>query len=111
MRPEDRIRVMHMLEAAETVATFIAGRDRLALDQDRMLLFALVRAMEIIGEAATKVSAETRQTAPAVPWRQIMAMRNRLVHAYFDIDRDILWKTATEEVPMVHALLSPMIEN
>jgi len=98
-----------MLEAAETVAAFIAGRDRAALDQDRMLLFALVRAIEILGEAATKISAETRRAAPAVPWGQITAMRNRLIHAYFEIDRDILWKTAVEEVPALHALLLPLI--
>jgi uncharacterized protein with HEPN domain len=66
-----------MIEAAETVATFIAGRERDALDHDRMLLFALVRAIEILGEAASRLTAETRAVAPAVPWPQIIAMRNR----------------------------------
>jgi uncharacterized protein with HEPN domain len=70
-----------------------------------MLLFALLRAIEIIGEAAAKVSPETRSSAPAVPWIGIIAMRNRLIHAYFEIDRDIVWKTATEEIPALQALL------
>ena len=59
-----------MIEAAEAVETFVAGRHRADLDTDRMLLFALVRAVEIIGEAASRVSAETRATAPAVPWSE-----------------------------------------
>lgn len=109
MPPDDRIRILHMIEAAETVAIFIANRECTALDQDRMLLFALVRAIEILGEAASKVSAETRVAAPSVPWGQIVAMRNRLIHAYFDIDHDILWKTATEEVPLLLGLLTPLI--
>jgi len=62
-----------------------------------MLLFALVRAIEIIGEAASRVSIETRSVAPAVPWSTITAIRNRLIHAYFDINRDILWKATRPE--------------
>ena len=100
-----------MLDAADTVATFISGRDRAALDQDRMLLFALVRAIEILGEAATRLSAETRAAAPDLPWRQITAMRNRLIHAYFEIDLDILWKTAAEEVPALRGSLAVLIAH
>ena len=88
-----------MIEAAETARRFVAGRRREDLDTDEMLLFALVRAVEIVGEAASKLSAETKSAAPSVPWWAIVAMRNRLVHAYFDIDRDILWKTLSEEIP------------
>ncbi len=101
LRPDDRVRIQHMVEAAETVRNFVAGRARSDLDNDRMLLFAMVRAVEVIGEAATKVSPEVRAAAPSVPWNRIVAMRNRLIHAYFDIDRDILWKTATEEIPAI----------
>jgi len=64
-----------------------------------MLALALARAIEIIGEAASRLSPQMRATAPAVPWGRIVSMRNRLVHAYFNIDHDILWSTATEEVP------------
>jgi uncharacterized protein with HEPN domain len=109
MPPDDRVRILHMLEAAEAVADFIAGRDRAALDHDRMLPFALVRAIEVLGEAAPKVSAETRRGSSGVPWGGITAMRNRLVHAYFEIDRDILWRTAVEEIPLVSAQLAPLI--
>ena len=94
-----------MVEAAETAARFIAGRTRADLDSDQMLLFALARAIEVVGEAASKVTPETRAALPLVPWGQIVAMRNRLIHAYFDIDRDILWKTASEELPALLPLL------
>ncbi len=98
MRPDDRIRVLHMIEAIQTATEFVSGRRADDLDTDRMLLFALVRAIEVIGEAAGKVSDELRIRAPDIPWNLIVSMRNRLIHAYFDIDRDILWKTATIEL-------------
>jgi uncharacterized protein with HEPN domain len=99
MRDEDRIRIGHMIEAAEDALGFVAGRTRADLATDRMLLFALVRAVEIIGEAASKVSNETRSAYAVIPWKAIIGMRNRLVHAYFDIDPDILWVASTVELP------------
>jgi uncharacterized protein with HEPN domain len=105
MPPEDAIRIRHMIDAAETAQRFAAGRRRDGLDADQMLLFALVRAIEIIGEAASRVTQETRAATPTVPWASIVGMRNRLVHAYFDIDKDILWQTVTEEIPPLIALL------
>lgn len=98
MPPDDAIR-RHMIDAAEDAGRFVAGRARRDLDTDRMLIFALSRAIEIIGEAASKVSLETRAATPSAPWREVTSMRNRLIHAYYDIDCNILWKTVTEEVP------------
>lgn len=109
MRPDDLVRLRHMIEAAETACQFIEGRQRSELDADRMLLFALVRAVEVIGEAAARVSPETRAATPSVPWAAIIGMRNRLVHAYFDIDHDIVWKTAADELPALLPLLRPLL--
>ena len=106
MRPEDAVRIRHMIDAAEAARSFLDGRQRSSLDEDQMLLFALVRAVEIIGEAASRVTLETRCAVPVVPWMAIIGMRKRLVHAYFDIDRDILWKTVTEEIPDLIPLLA-----
>ena len=105
MRAEDRDRVRHMVEAASAVGRFIAGRGRADIDADEQLRFALLQAIQIIGEAASRVGTETRDALPAIPWRDIIDMRNRLVHAYFDIDHEILWKTASEEVPQLLAEL------
>jgi uncharacterized protein with HEPN domain len=109
MRPEDRTRIVHMIESAEIIAEFVSGRTRADLDSDRTLLFALTRAVEVFGEAATKVSSKTRAAAADVPWSQIVSMRNRLIHAYFDIDTTILWKTATQEIPAVLPSLRKLI--
>lgn len=99
MRAHDLVRVRHMVEAAETALQFMSGRTRTDLDRDRMLLFAVVRAVEIIGEAAAKVTDSTRAENPGIPWNAIAGMRNRLVHGYFDIDTEIVWRTATVEIP------------
>lgn len=99
MRPEDRIRLLHMIEAAETAMAFADGRLRNEMETDRQLLFAITRAIEIIGEAASKVSSDTRQATVSIPWSRIISMRNRLAHAYFNVDPDILWRTVSEEIP------------
>ena len=111
MQPEDAIRIQHMIEAAEAARGFIAGRQRTDLDSDRMLLFALVRAIEIIGEAASKLSPDARAAMPSVPWASVVAMRHRLVHAYFDVDSTIVWKTATEELPPLLSLLRAALRD
>src|SRR5215472_7620619 len=99
MNPRDRVRRQHLLDALNSAINFARGRQRADLDADEMLLFALTRAIEIAGEAASQVTAETRTQLPDLPWGSIVGMRNRLVHAYFDIDRDILWTTVTEAAP------------
>jgi len=101
MRTEDRVRLRHMIEAAESATQFIAGRSRSDLDTDRMLLFAVVRAIEVVGEAASKLSEEFRAAHPGIPWRAIVGMRNRLIHAYFDIDTETVWETTTQELPPI----------
>jgi uncharacterized protein with HEPN domain len=111
MRPEDRVRVLHMIEAAEAVGAFTEGRRRSDLDTDRMLVFALARAIEVLGEAGSKVSRELRDSMPAVPWIDIVAMRNRLIHAYFDIDLDILWHTAIEDIPTLLLLIRARVSD
>lgn len=105
MRPEDQIRVKHMVEAAGDAAQFIGGRARAHLDTDRMLLFALIRCIEIIGEAARQISDETRNLSEDIPWNAIAGMRNRLIHAYFDVDAELVWKTVTVELPVLAARL------
>lgn len=77
-----------------------------------MLLFAVVRAVEIVGEAATRVSIEARASAPGIPWAAIVGMRNRVVHAYFSIDRDIVWNTVTRELPqLLQALQATLVKD
>jgi uncharacterized protein with HEPN domain len=105
MRDEDAVRLRHMLDAAAEALRFTWGRRREELDHDRQLAWALVTAIEIIGEAAAQVSDGAKAEIPGLPWRKIVGMRNRLFHAYFDINLDILWKTVIEGLPPIVAEL------
>jgi uncharacterized protein with HEPN domain len=88
-----------MRETAEEICGFIANAKREDLDSNRMLLHSLVRCIEIIGEAAATVSKETREALPQLPWADMVGMRNRLIHAYFDINKSIVWSTVTQHIP------------
>lgn len=99
MSPDDLIRLRHMSDAIQSAQRFTSGKSRKDLDQDEMLTFALVRAIEIIGEAAARLSSDGRSALPSIPWSEIVGMRNRLVHAYFDTNLDILWTTVTKAMP------------
>lgn len=105
MRRDDTILLQHMLDAAREAMAFAQGRGRPALDDDRMLVLSLVKETEIIGEAAYRISAATRAQLPGIPWQDIIGMRHRLVHAYFDINLDILWRTVQDDLPGLVAAL------
>ncbi|MCK4717631.1 MAG: DUF86 domain-containing protein [Thermoplasmata archaeon] len=88
-----------MLDATREILDFSAGKNRHDLDADRKLNLSLVHLLEIIGEAAAGVSVEFRKNNPRVPWNAVVGMRNRLIHGYYDIDLDIVWKTVEEDIP------------
>ena len=111
MLKDDAVRLRHMRDAAKDALLFSQGRTRSDLDADRMLVLALVKAIEIVGEAATQLSNETRSTVPNLPWTDIIAMRHRLVHAYFDIDLDVLWQTVQQDLPVLLAEASAALPN
>lgn len=96
---DDSTRLRHMLEAATEACEMITNEARTSLDSDRRLSLALVRLIEIVGEAASRVSQDQQSKIPEIPWRSVIGMRNRIVHAYFDVDLDIVWKTVTEDLP------------
>lgn len=111
MRPEDAVRLRHMLDAAVQARAFVRNRSRRDLDDDRQLAWALVKAIEIIEEAAYQTSDAARAEIPEIPWADIVGMRHRLVHAYFDINLDILWKTIQEDVPPLIAALEAFFKE
>ncbi len=99
MPPDDEIRIRHMVDAVETALRFVASKERSDLDSDEMLVLALTKLVEIVGEAAKQVTVTTRDLYPAVPWPAAARMRDRLVHHYFDIDLDVLWSTVESDLP------------
>ena len=102
---DDGVRLRHMLEHAREAVALMGGRDRSDLDTSRMLSLALVRLIEIVGEAANRVSKTRQKQLSQIPWPQIIGMRNRLIHGYDVVDLDIVWQTVTEELPPLITLL------
>ncbi|HOA23610.1 MAG TPA: DUF86 domain-containing protein [Aggregatilineales bacterium] len=111
MNKHDRTRLLDMLDAARKAQAFAAGRSREDLDSDEMFAFALTRALEIIGEAAARVSQETRADLPQIPWRSIIGMRNKLIHDYIAVDYDILWATVETELDTLISHLEKSLEQ
>ncbi len=109
MLRDDEIRLSHVLEATREALSFVSGKTRAELTADRMLVLAVVKEVEIISEAAAQISDQCREHFPKIPWADIIGMRNRLVHAYFDINLDIVWSTATKELPQLRVKLERIV--
>ena len=99
-----------MLDHAREAVEMVAGKTQADLAQHRMLELALIRLVEIIGEAATRVGSEMKSSNPQVPWREIIGMRNRLTHGYDTVDLKVLWDTISEDLPPLIADLEKIIE-
>ena len=99
MPQPDVIRLQHMLDSARVAVMLASGKTREDLTQDIGLVLALMKSVENIGEAAGKLSSRFREKHPTIAWDRIIGMRNRLIHAYYDINRDILWQTVIEDLP------------
>ena len=108
-RRDDSLRLQDMLTAAREAQSFVRGRAEADLAQDRQLTLALLKSVEIIGEAAARVSADTRARYPSLPWADIIGMRNRLVHVYYDTDLSLLWTTVTVDLSQLIAELAPIV--
>ncbi len=95
----DAIRMRHMREAAAAALEIAAAYKRPELPRNQVVAQALTRCLEILGEAAPKMTPEARLRFPAIPFVKMVSMRNRLIHAYFEVDLDVLWTTVTEDLP------------
>lgn len=104
-RRDDTVPMRHMLDHAREALAMVGGRRRHDLDTDRMLQLALTHLVEIIGEAANRVSSEGRSRHPYIPWRDAINTRNRFIHGYDTVDYDVVWQIATRELPVLIAAL------
>ena len=111
-RRDPRLYVHHMLDHAAEALAMTQGRSREDLDTDRMLNLSLVRLMEVVGEASGRVPPDFRALYPDIPWRQTSDLRNRLIHAYDEINFDTLWEIIRNEVPpLIEQLEAVLDEN
>ena len=111
MKPDDRVRLRHMLDAALEIQQYVQASKPEDLTQDRKLVHSLVRLLEIIGEAAYQMNPDARAEVSGLPWDKVIAMRHRLVHAYFDINLDILWTTVKEGLPPLITAIEQLALN
>jgi uncharacterized protein with HEPN domain len=98
-----------MLDSANEAFSLIEGKKRGDLDSNRLLGLALVRLLEVLGEAAGRISKNYRSVHPKIPWMQIIGLRNRLIHGYDSVDMDILWNIISKDLPPLIVMLKKAI--
>jgi uncharacterized protein with HEPN domain len=108
---DDRLFLGHMLDTARRVQTRLAGVTKEDFDRNDDLQLAITRLLQIIGEAAWRVSDATQSSIPALPWKRMAGLRHRLVHDYFDVDLEIVWKTASGRMTEVIEALEPLLKD
>ena len=109
-RHDPAVRMGHMLDYVREAWQMAEGRSRQNLDCDRQLALALTRLLEIVGEAAAQVPPEVRKQHPQIPWREIIGMRNRLIHTYDRVDMNILWDVIEDDLPPLAEALEKILK-
>lgn len=111
MQSENRIRMQHILDEANEACKYVKGISFDEFVEDGKTVRAVIRSIEVIGEAASKISMKFRKEHPDVPWQKTIGMRNRLIHVYFDIDYNIIWQTVKENLPSLIKQLQSILKN
>lgn len=98
-KQDDATRLRHMLDAARKAVALVKGKGRSALDSDETLGLAVVRLLEILGEAARGVSQDFQDSHPKIAWKEMIGARNHLIHGYYEVDYDIVWQILEDDLP------------
>jgi len=106
MIKNDRVYLDHILEAIDKIQNFTNDISRFDFDRNVMIQDAVIRNVEIIGEATKKISKSLRQSHQEIPWNEIAGMRDKLIHDYFDVDIDVVWKTIEVDLPLLKEMVS-----
>ena len=99
MKKDDTVYLQHILDAIQRIESYTRGVTKEKYMQDGLLQDGVVRQLEIIGEASNKLSEEFKEKHSVIPWGQIIGLRNRIVHAYFDINLEVTWDITEEDIP------------
>lgn len=106
----DLNRIQHMVDAIEESQSFIHGKKKPDLDEDRMLVLSLIKEIEMIGEAANRVSFVFKEKHSEIPWDLMVRTRNRLIHGYYDINLNIIWETVKNSLPQIKNKLKDILQ-
>ena len=109
MQRNERAWLLDMLVSAREALALAADLSYAEFAEDRRSQLAILKSVETVGEAASRVSEDTREAHPQIPWREIVGMRHRLVHAYFDIDLRLVWDTVARDLPALIDRLEPLV--
>jgi len=109
--PDDEARIRHMLDASRRATELSRGKTVAELDSDSETALALTRLLEILGEAAGRITPEIRERHPGVPWRDIAATRNRVIHRYFDVDMGIVEAIVGNDLPTLTGQLEDILKE
>src|SRR5256885_571445 len=101
--------LLDMLLAARDALQFAEGLTREAFDASEIHQAAISRKLEVLGEAASRISQETRKAHPEIPWKDIVATRNRVIHGYFDVDLNKVWAIVKHDLAALIAAVEPLV--
>lgn len=105
---DDRIYIEHILQSIDRIHSYITDKDKETFINDFITQDAVIRQLEIIGEATKRISKKLRNNNPNIPWADMAGMRDILIHDYIDVDLEIVWKTASDSIPKLKNLLSKL---
>ena len=111
MSRDPRLYLDELIEAAENALRFAEGQNRQTFQPGQLVFEAIVRQIEIVGEAAAHLPEDVRVCSPIVPWENLIGMRNRLIHGYFAIDPDIVWSVVHDKLPSLIPELNKLRET
>ena len=110
MSKDDTVFLKHILDTIDLISSYLKGKNYEEFEDNRMLQDAVIREIEVMGEATKNLSLEFRNKYSEIPWRQIAGMRDKLIHGYFGVDLGAVWDTATKDIPLLKEKLLEILK-